>query len=263
MSSDESPLIDREKVRETTEKMVRDVSGILDSNQRFILVTEKLQKMSPQLIVEVLRLVLEKATHHDPLYQDFYQNIVDIKRVAKRLGMGKMSEVYTLARRQSYDEVVRYLQMMPPAKKAGVDEDIEEDAVMKDLSLGVKRSLARTKDQDTLNRLTQEQDPIVIEHLLQNPRVTIKEVVKIASKRPTGENILWTIYRNKKWMNHYMVKMSLINNPYTPPSISVSLLHFLMESDLVDVAENTILHQTVRRAAVQMIKSKRKTDNRT
>ena len=64
-------------------------------------------------------------------------------------------------------------------------------------------------------------------------------------------------------MNHYMVKMSLINNPYTPPSISVSLLHFLMESDLVDVAENTILHQTVRRAAVQMIKSKRKTENRT
>ncbi|MFO8056481.1 MAG: hypothetical protein R6V10_04220 [bacterium] len=261
MSAEDQTALDEEKVRKTTEKLIRDVAGILDANQRFILITEKLQKMSPPLLVEVLRMILDRATHHDPQYQDFFQNIVDIKRLARRVGMGKMSEVYTLARRKSYEEVIRYLQMMPPAKRVGEEEDIEQDAVMKDLSLGIKRSLARTKDQDTLNRLCQEQDPVVIELLLQNPRITIKEVVKIASKRPTGEHILWTIYRNKKWSSHYMVKMALINNPYTPPSISVSLLHFLMENDLVDVAENTILHSAVRRAAVQMIKSKRKYGN--
>ncbi len=262
MFSEDPSQVDPEKIREITDGLIRDVSCILDSNQRFILITEKLSKMSPPVIVEVLKLILARATHHDPRYQDFFQNIVDIKRLANRLGMGKMSEVYTIARRKSYEEVVRYLQMMPPAKRAGVDEDIEEDPVLKDISLGTKRSMARTRNMDTLNRLCQEQDPIVIEHLLQNPRLTIKEVVKIASKRPTGEHILWTIYRNKKWISHYMVKMALINNPYTPTSISVSLLHFLMETDLVDVAENTILHTTVRRAAVQMIKTKRKSGNK-
>jgi len=258
MSTDPREPSTLDEIEQLANQLLHDVSGILDRQQRTFVMAEQLTRLPAETILEIFRIITKGAMRHESKYEDGFRMISDVKKLGKMIGFGKMSEVYTLARRKDYPEVVRLMQNLPPARHLGEDEELEPDPVLADLTLGHKRELARTRNYDLINRLCHDQDPVVIQNLLRNPRVTIKEVVKIASKRPTNAKILWVIYRDLKWNCHYVVKMTLINNPYTPTPISLALLLYLMEQDLVDVAENMILHPAVREAAIDLIKQKRK-----
>jgi len=256
MTDDKQPL-PAEKVETVTRRILREVSGILDRNQRSYALGKKLKRYDAATILEIFRLMAQRAQSKDPIYQDGFRVVSDVRRISRHVGYGLMSEVYTLARQKDYREVLRFMQVVPAARKLGEDDELEEDVMLKEMTLGIKRQKARGFDRDMIMRLCNEQDPMIIEHLLKNPRVTIQHVVKIAAKRPTDAKILWTVYKNMKWVNHYVVKKALINNPYTPTQISLALLHFLLEQDLEDVAENQLLHPLVRDAAVDIIKKKR------
>ncbi len=240
-------------------RIVRETSGILDRQQRVYAIGKKLARLDADAILEIFRIIAVGARFKDPLFLDGFRDISDVKKLAKHVGYDKMAEVYALARSKDYRDIVRLMQVIPAARRLGPDEELEEDPVLKEMTLGTKRSKARLRDRDMINRLCHEQDPEVIRNLLLNPVLTLRHVISIASKRPTSAQVLWVIYRDLKWMNHYVVKKALINNPYTPTQISLSQLHFLLEQDLEDVAENQMLHPLVRESAVELIMLKRKT----
>jgi len=254
---DEKPDKKRDLEHEAR-RMLEQVSGILDRQQRSYALAKKLKKFPPEDILEIFRIIAKGAQKKEPVFQDGFRVVSDVKRLGKHVGYGVMSEVYTLARRYNYADVTRFMQMVPPARALGSDEELEEDPILKEMTLGTKRQKARMRDRDMINRLCHEQDPLVIQNLLKNPMVTLQHVIKIASKRPTSAQILWVVYRDLKWVNHYVVKKALINNPYTPTQMSLSLIHFLLEQDLEDVAEATLLHPQVREAAIELIRKKRK-----
>ena len=244
-------------IQAIAERIVRETSGILDRQQRVYAIGKKLASLDAVTILEVFRVIAVGARFKDPLFLDGFRDISDVKKLGPHVGYDKMAEVYALARSKDYRDIVRLMQVIPAARRLGKDEELEEDPVLKEMTLGTKRQKARLRDRDLIMRLCAEQDPVVIRNLLQNPVVTLHHVVRIASKRPTSAQILWVIYRDPKWMNHYVVKKALINNPYTPTQISLSQLHFLLEQDLEDVAENQMLHPLVREAAVELITLKR------
>ena len=66
------------------------------------------------------------------------------------------------------------------------DHDREQwvDREMRARTLGERRALARTHDRDLLARLAGDQDPMVVRHILQNPRCTEREVLVAAARRP-------------------------------------------------------------------------------
>lgn len=257
MSSGFKPPTTQEEIEEHTARILKEVSGILDREQRSYALSKKLKRYPPNVIVEMFHLIAVGARFKQPLYQDGFRVISDVKRVAKFLGNSVMSQVYTLARSRGYSEVVAFMRVVPAARSLGEEEEIEEDPILKEMTLGLKRQKARMRDRDMIDRLCHEQDPMVIMHLLQNPSITLRQVIRIASKRPTGHAVLRVVYKDMRWVNHYVVKKALVNNPYTPTEISVSLLNFLLEQDLEDVAENMLLHKLVRHTAIDLIKYKR------
>ncbi|HUT55596.1 MAG TPA: hypothetical protein VM658_19560 [bacterium] len=246
-----------EEIKAIAERIVRETSGILDRQQRVYAIGKKLSRLNAETILEIFRIISHGARFKEPLFLDGFRDISDVKKLGKHVGYDKMAEVYALARSKDYRDIVRLMQVIPAARKLGTDEELEEDPVLKEMTLGTKRQKARLRDRDMISRLCHEQDPTVIRNLLLNPAVTLQHVVRIASKRPTSAQVLWVVYRDLKWMNHYVVKKTLINNPYTPTQISLSQLHFLLEQDLEDVAENQMLHPLVREAAVELIMLKR------
>ncbi len=258
MSRHDDTGLSPEDIESITDKILMDISGIRDRQQRSFALGEKLKKLPASTVLEIFHLIAEMGQLKIDKYEDGFRTISDVKRMSQYLGLGKMSEIYTLARSKDYGVVVRFMQSVPPARRLGKDEEIEEDIVLQEMTLGAKRQKARMRDRDLINRLCHEQDPVIITHLLKNPIVTIKEVIKIASKRPTGAEILRVIYKDLKWMNHYTVKKALVNNPYTPTQISLSLLHFFLEQDLEDVAEAMLLHPMVREQAEHLIITRRK-----
>jgi hypothetical protein len=248
--------IDLKKVEELTERLLREVAGIMDKNQRSYALAGKLKRRPPEMILEFFRLVYTRSQEKVPLYQDGFRVLSDIRRFSIHLGRDVMSEVYTLARRKDYQDIVRFLSSPPPAKRLSDDENPYEDLGLRELSLGEKKSLARSRDRDFINRILHEQHPAVINILLQNPFLTIKEVIKIASKRPTNQQVLLTVYRHMKWINYYSVKKALVNNPYCPTQMALSLLHYLLEQDIADVAESQMLHPKIQEAAQDILEKK-------
>jgi len=250
---------DRERLRAQLERLLRQGERILDRQQRTYSFGKKLRRLSPEVILEIFQLTCQGAHLKRPLYQDGLHTLSDIRRLTQYVGLKKLSEVYTLARRCDYQDVVRMMGQFPPRRKVGETDDEEplEDPVLKEVTLGERKSLARTRDRDLIARLCHDQNPAVIQNLLQNPRVTLKEVIRIASKRPTNAQVLWIVYRNLRWINYYSVKKTLVNNPYSPPQISLSLIHFLLEQDLEYIADSDLLHPRLRESAEEILQERR------
>jgi hypothetical protein len=87
---------------------------------------------------------------------------------------------------------------------------------------------------------------LVIRQLLQNPRLTEKDVLKIAARRPAVADVLREVFRAERWVRRYSVKRALCLNPYTPGEITARLLPLLRREDLKLVATDATLHERVR-----------------
>ncbi len=124
---------------------------------------------------------------------------------------------------------------------------------MESITLGERRSLSKRGVKESIDRLLSDPDPVVIGNILNNPRTTEREAVKIASKRPGSTEILKLLASHAKWSKRYAVRKALALNPYSPPRIVIALLEFLMAQDLRLVATDGSLHEQVRRGAEELL----------
>lgn len=141
----------------------------------------------------------------------------------------------------------------PKGKKFSKFDFVEGRDVF-DVTLGEKRSLAKGRLKDTLDRLLYDEDPTVIRSILSNPRITEMEVLKIASKRPIKPEILKVIFESKKWSSRYVVKRALVLNPCTPTGIALGLVNFMQYADLKRIATNKTLHEEICTSAAELLK---------
>lgn len=209
------------------------------------------------MLAEIFKVISEGSRQKEPIFQSGYRLISDLAMLSQYLGPRKLAGVYAVARAKNYHDLVRMMARTPPWRIPDTSEEME-DKELKEKTLGERKSLARTRDRDLINRLLHDQNPTVIYILLQNSILTIKEVVKIASKRPTSGQVLTQVYKNLKWITYYSVKKALVNNPYCPTHLSLSLLPYLLEQDLVEIAENEVLHPKIQEAALELVLEKQK-----
>ena len=135
-----------------------------------------------------------------------------------------------------------------------VDPDLVEqpDPVIGHLTLGHKKMLGRRVDADRIARFAMEPDPRVIRELLLNPRLTEDLVVRIAARRPARVPVLLEIWRSRRWCVRREVRRALAMNPYTPPEVGLKILPHLPRADLVAIAGDGALHESVRALALRL-----------
>ncbi len=128
--------------------------------------------------------------------------------------------------------------------------DIEAPPLSRDreITLGERRSFARRPDRNLLARLALDEDPGVIERLLENPRTTEADVVRIASRRPALAPVLATVFRNPRWILRPAVAQALCENPYTPVRIALGVLLTLPEMSIREMLPGVALHPAIRRS---------------
>lgn len=128
-----------------------------------------------------------------------------------------------------------------------------EARVGRALTLGERKALARARNRDVLDRLLRDPHPHVIRNILENPRITEADVVRLAARRPTYPDVQSEIARSARWGVSPRVRLALVQNPYTPPSISVPLLPLLIRPELDQVRAAADLPPIVRSAAVELL----------
>jgi len=164
---------------------------------------------------------------------------------------------YAAARRAQNDTVMGILRSLPDR------EELQTARLPRDLSeipLGRRRSLALGDDARLLELLARDLDPMVIRHLLRNPRTREAEVIRVAAQRPIAPSTLEEIFQSERWSHLPRVRVAVARNPYCPIAIAMRLIAALPLPELREMRDDPNLHEETRAAAEREIARRRGDD---
>lgn len=162
-----------------------------------------------------------------------------------------ISELYRASRDLGLDRLGRIL-MAPTQLEPKTSADVERE-----LTLGHRKTLARQGSRDDLQRLLRNPEPEVLPHLLRNPKLTERDVVQLAARRPVNPRIQCLLVENDRWIARYGVRRAVVLNPGTPVQLGLRLLSFLMAADLKLVHTTPSLPDELRSAARSLHEERR------
>ncbi len=151
------------------------------------------------------------------------------------------------------DQALSLLCPQPAARTFDRGEPGYVDREMTSRTLGERKQLARSLDRDLLARLAHDRDPEVLRQLLENPRVTEREALIAASRRPTHGAVLEQIFRSRRFSSNRRVRKALALNPYCPPALAAAALSLLTGPELREVAQDSHLRDEVRGHAERLL----------
>ncbi len=125
------------------------------------------------------------------------------------------------------------------------------------LTIGEKIALALRGGQEVRSILLKDPSKEVVLSVLKNPKMTETEVEMVAHSRNVPEEVLRAICRNREWTKNYNIIFALVNNPKTPPGLSVPFVTSLRTKDLVILERNKNVPEAVRAAAKRLLQSRK------
>jgi hypothetical protein len=128
------------------------------------------------------------------------------------------------------------------------DKDIPDFGKGRPLTLGERKSLARTHDRALLARVLRDPHPDVIKILLDNPAVVEADVVRLCARRPSRPRVLIEVFLHQRWVLRYRIRLTLALNPFTPEDITLQILPHLSAADLREVRGSSQISERVRQA---------------
>lgn len=113
------------------------------------------------------------------------------------------------------------------------------------LTLGERKSLARSWKRDVLERLIADPHVDVVDLLLRNPRLTEDDVLRIATARRASAGVLELILHNRRWNCRRRVRRALLRNPKLPEADGLRLIGLLNRAELRELASDHRLAASV------------------
>jgi hypothetical protein len=168
-----------------------------------------------------------------------------------------LAEVYAVAADQELLEVCSLL-VSPPAQRAWVPPRDKAGSRISALTLGHKKSLARTdRDPDLLARLAAEGEPSVVRELLRNPLLTEPFAVRIAARRPIRPETLRLLAESRRWRTRPAVMLALVRNPFAEPAVALKLLATLPAAELAELGRDASVHPLLRATAARLARARK------
>jgi len=114
------------------------------------------------------------------------------------------------------------------------------------LTLGERKSLARTHDRSLIQRVVRDPHPDVVRILLDNPSLTEEDVVRVCAARPNHPTVLQTVYRHRRWVVRYRPRNTIVRNPDSPLDTALLLAPLLRKGELREAATSSELSPPLR-----------------
>jgi hypothetical protein len=125
------------------------------------------------------------------------------------------------------------------------------------LTLGERKSLARSWKREVLERLLADPHVDVVDMLLRNPRLTEDDVLRLATARRASAGVLELVLHNRRWNCRRRVRRALLRNPNLPEAAALRLVGLLNRAELRELGRDHKLPASIgsairrRLAAVQ------------
>lgn len=154
-----------------------------------------------------------------------------IFEAAERLGLESCKELLFSTQAPTHDDDAAAPRALTPGSRP--------------LTLGERKSLARTWKRDVLERLLADPHVDVVELLLRNPRLTETDVLRIATSRRSSAPVLGLILHAERWACRQRVRRALVRNPNLPEAAAVRLVGLLNRTELRELGRDHTLPASV------------------
>lgn len=116
------------------------------------------------------------------------------------------------------------------------------------LSLGERKSVARTRDRALLARVLRDPHPDVIRILLGNPNLTEPDVIRLVAQRPIQPEVLREVCCSPRWVIRHGVRVALTKNPNLPLPLALRFVPQLSATEQRAIVQSPELDLRLREA---------------
>jgi len=212
--------------------LVAHLTRIEDRRQRAYALAMRLNELAPDTVIDVIKAIRSEALNGDEDALRLYNGLILRSTILEILGQRKISDLVEMAQERNEFDVVAILVDLPDDPEGERPHQPYLDTSLREIPLGMRKTLAKKPDFKLIQRIAKDQDHRVIEQLLNNPRLTERDVIRIGAVRPTSPKVIEAIYNHPRWISRYSVKKTIVCNPYAPLSLSLRLLAFLNLQDV-------------------------------
>ncbi len=124
------------------------------------------------------------------------------------------------------------------------------------MSVRDRVKLAMKGDREARSILVRDSNKIVSAGVINNPRITDKEVEGISAMRTVSDEVLRLIAQNRAWARNYAIIHNLARNPRTPIATAINVLMRLHTKDLQHISQNRNVSDAVRRQAQRLAQTR-------
>lgn len=117
------------------------------------------------------------------------------------------------------------------------------------LTLGERKSIASMPSRVLIEKAMQDSHPDVAKKLLDNPRLTENDVVRISANSRMTPSALCQIASHPRWRRQPMVQKALVFNKSMPQDFALTLLPFLSRKKIWEISNDKRLHNDVQQGA--------------
>jgi hypothetical protein len=212
------------------EALARKVGAIADHAMRATYVRHTLLGMPPEQVADCFMVAMSSAEARRPGHGELLQAIslalADESCDGLRTTMGGLL--------QARGQAVLALALL---RHVPGDEDpaaarVPDFGKGRAVTLGERKSLARSHDRNLIARVMRDPHPLVIRILLGNPTVTETDVIRMCAMRPVLADVLREVFRSPRWIVRYQVKIALLLNPHTPLDVALQIAPHMTAQDL-------------------------------
>lgn len=141
----------------------------------------------------------------------------------------------------------------PVSGRARSEPPVPDYGTGRELTVGERRSLARSPNRRVLEKLLRDPHPLVLRQLLGNPRLTEDDVVRLAARRPLSSAVVEALAESPRWLRRPRVRLTLLLNPGTPEAVSMPLLAVCTRCDLLEVVHGVDAPLALRGSAQELL----------
>jgi hypothetical protein len=215
------------------------------------LVLEALEGRSADDCFALVHTVLHQPAGRAPSFELLRENVllVLVEGGATRPLPYELLEGLYATATESGDDLLARLLRAPTSEASMADPAAALPRSVGEIPLGVRRALAKGTEKPMLEKLLLDPDALVIRHLLENPRITEDDVVRIAARRPIPASTLKEIAESRRWSSRRRVRVALARNPYCSTEVALRILGSLPLGELRELRADATLHGEIRKHA--------------
>ncbi|MBL4635167.1 MAG: hypothetical protein JKY56_14975 [Kofleriaceae bacterium] len=244
-------------VHKESQRLIHSVKSIREASMRETVLAERLREHPLANTFVAMEELIHRGGQGNLDVSVALSALVSILEPPSKLSYETRADLYALANERGAMELA-YVLLEGVATESKEVEDKPRAIVPNGpvLSLGARKSIARTRDRSRLLPLIHDPNLQVIEILLSNPNLIESDVVVMASKRPADPVGLRLISAHPKWSQPRSVRYALVLNPGCPLPLACRLSLDLRNSDLREIRRNASSPALLRGHAERLLKKR-------